>query len=321
MLKVYAEANSDTAFSINGAMTNPLVDMVHGREGNEFERKVYLRSDNSDYYSGVRVKAYSAAGDADINPTLSEATGWGIKLLADNGSAPTDAEWDAQPWATEYEGHATFDTFTGSSTYHPFWIKLVSPAGLSVGMKSSISLVLMYKETAEAPPGGEEQGGSGNEGGGSGNESVTVDILEFTPGASCGMAPAQPFVSALQGDNCMSFPKDTNDYEICWTQYFPTSFVTNPTNLRCYVSSSGTGTGILRSSIIIYKAASDTYVGPVEVDHSVVFDGSGVFHFDIDIIDSMDADSTFIVLALQRIHTNGSDTLSTDIDVLSVRSL
>jgi len=128
-------------------MTNPVTDVVYGRESQETERKVYVRSDDAHSYTGVTVGAYSTLGDADINPILSGATGWGIKLLADAGHTPTQAEWDAQSWASETEGHITLDDISDSDTYVPFWYKLVSPARASVGLKTNISFVLMYKET------------------------------------------------------------------------------------------------------------------------------------------------------------------------------
>ncbi len=136
---VYAE------FSVDGAHTDPLTTVHHGRNGDTFERELYLGrpSGNSSDFTNVRIKADSLTEDSDIGSGSSPGdSGWGVKLMVDPGHDPTESEWDA----TDYGSTIDFEDID-SDNKQPFWFRIESPRGISIQNKKNIALLILLTET------------------------------------------------------------------------------------------------------------------------------------------------------------------------------
>jgi hypothetical protein len=133
------------AFSISGTHTDPITTVHHGRNGDTFERKLYVgrESGNANTFTNVRVKPDSLTAEDDIGSGSNPgSTGWGIKVMVDPGHDPTEAEWDA----TDY-GDTIRLSDISSDAKLPFWLRIESPRGISIQNKKNITLLLMFTET------------------------------------------------------------------------------------------------------------------------------------------------------------------------------
>jgi hypothetical protein len=133
------------AFSVGGTHTDPLTTVHHGRNGDTFERELFVgrEAGNTSTFTNVRVKPDSLTADDDIgtgpNPG---STGWGVKIMVDPGHEPTESEWDA----TDYGSTIELADITGDEKL-PFWFRIESPRGISIQNKKNITLLLMFTET------------------------------------------------------------------------------------------------------------------------------------------------------------------------------
>jgi hypothetical protein len=134
------------AYSTNGDQTNPITTVHHGRNGDTFERRLFLKADNNHVYTNISVKPISKTSDDDIglggNPGTS---GWGVKVMADPNHTPTEKDWDSVEYgvSVDYgEGVSISDT----NTVIPFWFRIESPRGINVTNKENIALQLLYTD-------------------------------------------------------------------------------------------------------------------------------------------------------------------------------
>jgi hypothetical protein len=127
-----------SAFSTGGTHTNPVSTIHHGRNG-DIGREI----GNSSTFTNIRIEPVSLTIDDDIGSGSSPgSTGWGVKLMVDNGHDPTESEWDA----TDYGNTIDIDDIS-SDTKQAFWFRIESPRGISIQNKKNIALTLMFTET------------------------------------------------------------------------------------------------------------------------------------------------------------------------------
>ena len=130
--------------SEDGAASNPITTKHHGRNGDTFELKRYVRADDEHTYTNIQVAAQSLDADDDIGEGSEPGnTGWGVKLLLDTGSDPTENDWDV----IDYGDPVDVSNISDSSTYIAFWYRIESPPGEDVKTKDNIGLYLYYKDT------------------------------------------------------------------------------------------------------------------------------------------------------------------------------
>lgn len=134
---VFEEISSDSSF------TNPLTTVHNGSKQESKEIKLFVGrpSGNTNSFKNIRLTAISTSGQNDIDPNGSNPSGWGVKLLLDPGYTPTDNNWAT----VSYGNELTFNDIT-DDTKQAFWIKIESPAGISVGTKRNIALLLKFTE-------------------------------------------------------------------------------------------------------------------------------------------------------------------------------
>jgi hypothetical protein len=144
-LGIYTETSPSVyeQHSESGAQTNPVTTVHHGRSGDTFEKKLYVRADNSNTYTNIQVQPQSKTEDDDIGSGSSRgSSGWGVKLIAQDDE-PTEVDWEA----ADYGAAVDITDISDNSTYVPFWYRIESPSGLSVENKDNIALVILCTET------------------------------------------------------------------------------------------------------------------------------------------------------------------------------
>lgn len=132
-------------FSIDGEHTDPITTVHHGRNGDTFERELYVGrpTGNTSDFTNVRIKADSLTIDDDIGSGSSPGTtGWGVKLMVDPGHDPTESEWDA----TDYGSTISLANISTDAKL-PFWFRIESPRGVSIQNKKNIALLVLFTET------------------------------------------------------------------------------------------------------------------------------------------------------------------------------
>lgn len=134
-------------FSIEGAHTDPITTIHHGRNGDTFELKLYVgrESGNTSDFTNVKVEATSLTTELDIGTGSTPGdTGWGVKLMVDPGHDPTESEWDATDYGNTIE---LVDISDPDDSKLPFWYRIESPRGVEIKNKKNIALLVMFTET------------------------------------------------------------------------------------------------------------------------------------------------------------------------------
>jgi hypothetical protein len=133
------------AFSVGGSHTDPITTVHHGRNGDTFERQLYVGrvSGNSSDFTNVQVKPDSLNSELDIGSGSNPGdSGWGVKIMVDPGHDPTESEWTA----TDYGTTIILDDIS-TDIKLPFWFRIESPRGIDIQNKKNITLYLMFTET------------------------------------------------------------------------------------------------------------------------------------------------------------------------------
>ena len=146
-LRIYEQTSPGVyeAFSVDQAQTNPISTVHNGRNGDIFEMKLYVGRvvGSTHTYERIQVKPVSRTEANDIDPTGENPTGWGVKLMVDEGHDPTEAEWDA----TDYGVAIDIDDIDGDEKL-PFWYRIESPRGIRVSNKHNIALLIVFTENS-----------------------------------------------------------------------------------------------------------------------------------------------------------------------------
>jgi hypothetical protein len=134
--------------SEDGSASNPITTKHHGRNGDIFELKRFVRADDDHTYTNIQVAAQSLDADDDIGEGSNPGnTGWGVKLLLDTGSDPTETDWDAVNYGDPIDIVADDESISDDSTYIAFWYRIESPPGEDVKTKTNVGLYLYYTDT------------------------------------------------------------------------------------------------------------------------------------------------------------------------------
>lgn len=136
--------------SEDGDASNPVTTKHHGRNGDTYELKRYVRADDDHTYTNIEVKAEMVSGDDDIGAGSDPAaSGWGVKLLLDVGSDPTESDWDVVNYGDPIDIVADDDQIgpSKSDLYIPFWYRIESPPGEDIETKTNIGLYVYYTDT------------------------------------------------------------------------------------------------------------------------------------------------------------------------------
>jgi hypothetical protein len=149
-LHVYEKTGPGTYVQISegDSFTNPLTTPHHGRDGNTFEQRFYVRSDNAartDTQIQVLVDDGTGGAWVDIDPGLPGASGWGVKLMSE---LPADRDATEEDWAAINYGDPVDipDIVLDDTVYRTFWYRIESPRSINIGNKTNIELYLAYKE-------------------------------------------------------------------------------------------------------------------------------------------------------------------------------
>ena len=133
------------AFSVGGVHTDPLTTVHHGRNGDTFERELFVgrESGNTSTFTNVRIVPSSLTSESDIGSGENPGdTGWGVKIMNDPGHEPTESEWDA----TDYGDAIDFSDIS-TDDKQGFWFRIESPRGIDIQNKKNITLLITFVET------------------------------------------------------------------------------------------------------------------------------------------------------------------------------
>jgi len=149
-LLVYDYDTNNSLFnqiSKNGLQSNPIQTTHNGTDGQIVEKKVFLRNDNVNfYYNNILLKSIPArkVRVGDINYPEASV---GFKMIAQD-SQPTKSEWLAQESGNTISFSGIGTTSAGDTSYIPFWIQIIIPAGTRVQTINDISINLDAEENA-----------------------------------------------------------------------------------------------------------------------------------------------------------------------------
>lgn len=139
----YDGESYSSPFSTAGSQTNPIVTVHDGRV--EITKDMLLYAKNEDAtptltYTNVKVDFVDYAAPNDVEGI---ETGWYIKVSA-GITQPTEAEWAIITAGAQVD----IPDVDGGNPAQPFWLRIHSPRGLSVGYKVDLALELKYTENA-----------------------------------------------------------------------------------------------------------------------------------------------------------------------------
>lgn len=132
--------------SAGDTFANPVTTVHHGRNGDSFDIKLFVRSDGSFDHTNIQVQPISTSDD--IGMGIEKGTsGWGVKLFssATPGYVPTEEDWSGVEYGVAIDV-ADMSAASGVE-YSEFWYRPSSPKGESVGNKTNIKLGLLYTES------------------------------------------------------------------------------------------------------------------------------------------------------------------------------
>lgn len=131
--------NQYTLVSENGLQTSPIQTSHDGTNGEVVEKKVYVRSDDANfYYTNMKLKGVPARKVRVGDPNYPEAF-IGLKL-SPGDTQPTKNEWLAIESGNEVDFADIGDSNAGDNSYKPFWCQVSIPAGTRVQTVVDVSI-------------------------------------------------------------------------------------------------------------------------------------------------------------------------------------
>ena len=124
---------------------NVITSSHNGTLGEAVDILLYLRNDDPNlYYQAINVSFQDNSGADDLlGPS---GTGWGVKVSA-TARRPTVREWDAISYDnTGSLANIGSTSQADTSTYSPFWIRVVAPGNTPAQVKADISLLVSATE-------------------------------------------------------------------------------------------------------------------------------------------------------------------------------
>ncbi len=144
-LKIYEEADPDTAFSQDGDFTSPFAISFDGRLGGSREVQLFVRNDDATkYYTSITL---TVEDTALVNHVDGSETGFEWKLSAGD-LQPTAYDWDQITAANTISLPNIGSSGSGDiSTYVPFWLYIAIPRNVDIQSIDTISFTLTATET------------------------------------------------------------------------------------------------------------------------------------------------------------------------------
>lgn len=132
--------SSYVPFSVDGDQSAPITSVHDGRTDETIDLLLYVSNDDAGKsYTSIKIDFVDYSAPNDIEGFDS---GWYIKTSAGD-IQPTEAEWAAITAGAEVD----ISDISGIGV-EPFWFRIKSPRGLSVGYKTDVALKLSYTENA-----------------------------------------------------------------------------------------------------------------------------------------------------------------------------
>ena len=134
-------------FSEGGLQTFPITTTHRGDESEAIDLLLYLRNDDPlQWFSDIVVTPVDFSAPDD---TLGDkGTGWGIKL-SPGIEQPSVTKWASIKFGESIEMSDIGDTGSpDTTTFYPFWFRIVSPSGEDVQTKIDIKLQIDLTKNA-----------------------------------------------------------------------------------------------------------------------------------------------------------------------------
>mgnify|MGYP001572090151 CR=1 FL=1 len=144
-LKIYKEATTTSAFSIEGVYDNPFSLSFNGVTGGVIETKCYLRNNSlTRWYSDISIQPIDGGEDIVDGNGTTEGFNW---RLIEGDSQPTEEEWMSIVSGTAITLSDIGSATTGDITsFLPFWIRVEVPEGATVACYQDVTLKISYSE-------------------------------------------------------------------------------------------------------------------------------------------------------------------------------
>jgi hypothetical protein len=138
-LGIYTAPDSSSLISQNNTFTNALLVAVNGRLGGVYQKRLYVRNDESDRsYSDIEVLVENPDDETLIDGTQNIL--W--KLI------PGDAQPADDDWMEVTTGNSISlddigtDSVSDSTTYLPFWLYVKVPRNTSINTLTGVNLLI-----------------------------------------------------------------------------------------------------------------------------------------------------------------------------------
>ena|SRR3990167_10972683 len=142
-IKIYTSASPDAPISESGALTDPYLVTLDGRNGGVIQQKLYVRNSSSTLsYSGISLTVVNTD-----DPSLVDGSVGITWKLSEGTLQPTDEQWKVIDSANSitFSGIGT-SAVSDTSTYLPFWVRTEIPRGTSVQTITDIQFKIVASE-------------------------------------------------------------------------------------------------------------------------------------------------------------------------------
>ena len=122
-----------------------IVTSHNGTLGEATDKLLYLRNeDPNTYYTSILVQVQDSYDSDDTKGP--QGSGWGVKF-SKGSRRPTPSEWEAIAWDNllSMDDIGTSET-TNTTTYYPFWLRVIVPGNTPAQIKSEMILVVSAAE-------------------------------------------------------------------------------------------------------------------------------------------------------------------------------
>lgn len=141
-LRIYREADPDTAYSVDDTFSNPFALACDGSEGFIYTKRLYVRNDDpAVQYSNIIVQPIDTGTRHIVDG--SDLYSW--KLLPGDPQ-PTELQWSLTDAGSAIYLVSGLDYLSGIVTYLPFWVRVEVPAGSPVESFRDVKLRTIASE-------------------------------------------------------------------------------------------------------------------------------------------------------------------------------
>src|SRR3990167_1978812 len=140
MLAIY-NSNQLAIADLAGA----IVTSHNGTLGESTDTLLYIKNDDVNvYYTSILVQVQDSYDSDDTKGP--QGSGWGVKL-SKGSRRPTSSEWEAITWDNQISlDNVGTSEAPNTTTYFPFWLRVVVPGNTPSQIKSEMMLVVSAAE-------------------------------------------------------------------------------------------------------------------------------------------------------------------------------